>query len=301
MRLRSALLIAVLAAGCGDDAAPAADAPVGNIDAPVGGPDAPAGSWVPYQGGDLPLGSVEGVIMLSNFTSVSRTGGAWALSATTSVAANVIHADQTVLASFSRSPDSDCLIYQGVTAWNSHMGLTPFTIMSSAQNVTATWNTTRYQLTGLVGGPGFASVADDLVVNSGATTVSVLGPQAPPFTDANLHLGAPAGLATEFSMPDTADFDIMFTFVFGTGPGAGEYGAMCEIAKADMALAAGTRSAPLVDAAAIARMNELGVVANGVNVAIYRVTATPDIFPGNNPINVQAGQMMTIAASALAP
>src|SRR5687768_3493989 len=105
-RVGSLMLVLALGACGGDDDA-AADASPSSIDG-ASGPDAAGGSWVVYQAGDFPLASIEGVVMLSNFTAVTRAGGSWNLG-TTSVAANVIHADESVLSHFYRSPDSRCV------------------------------------------------------------------------------------------------------------------------------------------------------------------------------------------------
>ena len=292
--------VGLVAAGCGGGGG-SSDAAGGGADGPIGGADGASG-WVPYVSGDLPRASIEGVVMLSNFTQVTRAGATWSLGAT-SVAANVIHADDAVLSRFSRSDASDCVVYEGVTNWTSRMGLTPITVASSeSQSYTATWNGTSYAVSGLVGGAAFG-VDENVDVTAPAFSQHLEGPQAPPFADANDHLGAAAGLATVFSMPDAASFDLMFTFVAGTGTsaGGGEYGAMCERTKADLALADGDRSAPLVDAAAIARLTDLGITPTTVNVAVYRTADVSGAFVEHEPINLQVGQMLTIPAATLAP
>jgi hypothetical protein len=300
----SRALLAVVAGACGGgggggngiDAATGSDAPIADAS-----PDGGGATWVTYQRGDVPNSSADGAIMLSNISTATHGAGGWSLGAT-SVTANVIYADETVLSHFERSDSSRCLVYDGVTAYTSEMGATPITLASGSQQATATWNGTRYTISGLVAGPAYANTGDAFAVTAGSITDGIDPMDVPAFANLDETLGAPAGLATEVRVAASTPFDVFYVFVVGTSASTGEAGALCELAAADMPETAGVKHASLLDPAAIARFEERGISPTTVLVALYRTkTADTGLFPSFGAFPLQAGQMLSIPFTALAP
>jgi hypothetical protein len=175
------------------------------------------------------------------------------------------------------------------------MGLSPISITSSKQTVTATFDaaTSAYAFTGLVQGAGLAAT-DMVTVTSGPAMVQV--PAPPPFASIATALGTPAGLATTFNAPDGM-FDVVTVFA-GTS-GSPQSGAMCTFQSANMTLTGGMRTTPLVDAATVTQLKALNIVPTTVYVAYAKQVMSSAFWSGQPAIGVQAARMLQVPASAL--
>ncbi|MBL8953442.1 MAG: hypothetical protein JNK82_21890 [Myxococcaceae bacterium] len=239
-------------------------------------------------------------IMLSDNTRVTRSGGAWSLAAP-GVTANVILAAQAVEDRFAPVSASS-IAYGGVTAFGSVAGLSPLRLRSSLQTATATHNGTRYALTGLTAGAAYSGT-DTLTVEhqpAAGPLVTVSVPAPPPVGDVNALLGAPAGWGTTVSVHDGA-FDTLYVFVGLRPPGTstGEFGLMRFARAADLPLANGRRSSPLLDAATRAEVEALGFTVTSLYVAYFNTVETTAFFPGQRAVPVQAGRMLQLVPAEL--
>lgn len=235
-------------------------------------------------------------IMLSDNSRASRSGGAWSLAAP-GVTANVIHASPAVEAKFAPvSPQA--IAYGGVASFTSNAGLTPLLLKSARQTGTATFSNGRYALGGLTAGAAYDVTGTFTVEHvASATSVSVAAP--PPL--AATVLGAPAGWDTPLSFDD-GTFDTLYVFVTLTAPAgapAGELGLMRFARAADLPLAAGKRTSPLLDAETKAALLGSGFGFGAIYVATYNTASSAAFFPSLRPLPVQAGRMVQLSAADL--
>lgn len=227
------------------------------------------------------------------FAVTGTAGGTWTAGAT-SVAANMISSAPSLAEHFEEI-DAHCQGYTGVTSYDSEQGVSPITMETSTQVGTATYDGSRYVISGLVGGPAFATSNDTLTISgpNGMPTDSIATPVA--MTDPNQHFGAPNGLATVFMAPD-GGFDAMYVFVNLTGAGT-DSGVSCTIPAADMTLNGAVRSAPILPAAAITWITENGLTPTDAYVFYMRQKQVSGFFAEEIPL--QAGQMFRIPAATL--
>ena len=241
-------------------------------------------------------------IMLSDNAKVSRADAGYTVAAP-GVTANLIHAHDDVRAKFYPSAPGTSL-YSGVATFKSNSGLSPILLKSGRQTGTATFNGTRYAITGLVGGAAF-NATDSLTVEhtpSGMPTITLTVPAPPPLADINAFFGPRQGLKTEVRIPD-GTFDTFFVSVVGGPPGgpAGQTGVLRQVKAADMTLTSGNRVAPVLDDETIAALNALGWSVQTLYIAYYRQQDTQLFFPSMRSLPVQAGRMFQVNAADLAP
>ncbi len=235
-------------------------------------------------------------ILLSDNAKVTRGATSWTVAAP-GVSANFIQAHTDVDARFYPLAPS-ALLYGGVTVFKSNSGLTPVTLKSSVQTATATFNGTRYALTGLVAQPAFAASDSLIVSHTSGASVTVAAP--PPLANINAMFGAPAGWSTQVSIPD-GTFDTLYVFAAlkpASNP-AGEFGLMRFVKAADMTLTGGNRVGPLLDDEARAQVGRLGWSVLSVYVAYLNTAQTTAFFPSSRQVPVQAGRMFQLTPAEL--
>jgi len=235
-------------------------------------------------------------IMLSDLFQVSHNGTSWS-AASPGVAANVISAPAARLEAL-EDVSAHCKLFRSVTTWDSNEGLTPFFLQSSLQSGTATFDGTRYELTGLVGSAAFAETDELTAIQqrlSGESPQVTVG--APPYpADVNDHLGDPAGAATVISIPSAAD--AMFVYVGAAGGATGDNGVMCHFYTDEMTAAGAMFTAPLIEPDAAAAIVAESWTVTSVSVAYYNEEMTDIFFPDFNPAPVQAGRMFSASGAA---
>ncbi len=236
-------------------------------------------------------------IMLADNTHLSHGLAGWA-AGPTGVTANIIQADEAVGAAFDALP-SGTLVFQNVAAWNSNQGPTSFDLSSSLQHAFAQWDGSRYPINGLAAGPAFADTDTLTVLGAGATETSVTVDVPPPLADATQLLDGQNAFATQVRIPD-GTFDQLYVFAVADDGSAGDDGLMRFVNAADMTLDGGMRTAPLLDADAIAELDKRSMTVTTIYVAYLDVKETSAFFDGR-AVPVQAGRMFQIAASDLWP
>lgn len=255
----------------------------------------------------VPIECIEGLqgdaMMLSDNTRLTRNGSAWAAMAP-GVTANVIHAHADLEPKFHPLAPGG-LVYGGVTNFRSNGGLSPLTLRSGRQTATATFNGTRYVLTGLVAGAAFNATDSFTIEHQPASgppiTLAVSAPPPLP-ADPNLVFGAPLGFDTRITLPD-GTFDTLYVFLLLRAPGAapppGEFGVMLLRSASSLSLMNGNRVANLVDGPALEPLRALGWSVQTAYVAAFNTQTTSAFFPGLRPLPVQAGRMFQFTGTDL--
>jgi hypothetical protein len=180
----------------------------------------------------------------------------------------------------------------------SQVGLSPITLKTSTQDLTATYDADRYRIDGLI--PESAYDTDDESLEIGYDgdepfTVSV--PAPPAITDPNVALGMRNGLATEVRAND-GEFDVVVVSV-SASDGTSQFEIECTYDAASMSMDNGVRSTPLLDADARAELESRNIVAVTVIVSIDNQVMSDQFFPGAPAIAVRAGRAMSIDAASL--
>jgi len=236
-------------------------------------------------------------IMLSDNVQLTHNLGAWKAGAT-GVTANIIQADSSVTASFSQLP-SGTLVFQNVQGWNSNKGPTNFELTTSLQHAYAQWDGSRYSITGLAAGAGFADPDTLTVTGAGASTNTETVDAPPPLADASQLLEGQNAFATNVRIPD-GTFDQLYVFAVADDGQPGDDGFMRFVKASDMTLDGGMRTAPLLDADAIAELDKRAMTVTTLYVAYFNVKQTSVFFDGR-AVPVQAGRMFQVFAADLWP
>ncbi|MBL8954114.1 MAG: hypothetical protein JNK82_25280, partial [Myxococcaceae bacterium] len=269
-------------------------------------------SVIRFDLGIIQCGGQGDAIMLSDNTRLSRTGDVWSAQPT-GVTANLIAATDA-MAPFFGALNDESVGYDQIATFNSRLGFPRVRLQSSAQTATFTHNGARYAQTGLVGAPAYAA-ADTLTVtgllldggvatffDGGAAVVTVPAPVPLP-APAQLF-GPRASLATPIQLPD-GTFDVLYVSLGAPSQRGGEGGLFRTVPASAMALDAGIRSAPLLDAEALRALASWGLDAGTVYIAAYRQVEVDGFFTqtdgGRRPVPVQAGRMVQVAVPDLAP
>jgi hypothetical protein len=213
--------------------------------------------------------------------------------------ANVVHPTSTVINKMSATAGG-AVIYEGVPTFASLEGASPITLTSSLQTATATHDGARYAITGLTGSAVFAN-SDMLTVTGappGAASVEVTV-SAPAPVDAADVFGELAGLRTKVSHTDGA-FDAFAITVTLTGSSkTGDAGILRVVPASDLPLRSGKREMPILDDATIAELEDRGLKADQVYVAVINEVDDASLFPDEVPIPVQAGRSFQVDADDL--
>jgi hypothetical protein len=248
---------------------------------------------LPLAGCETILNALGSGVMLADLVVVEADGAGGWVDQGTGVTANVIVPTELVTEKFTETSEH-CLVFEGVTLWQTHPGSASMTLSSSLQSATATLDGDRYVIGGLTASAAFAA-EDELVVAAGSTEVRV--PAPPPHGDLAEHFGPPGGLATVFRAP-AGELDVVTVFVTATSPYPGEAGIMCRYPAAALATEGAFLSGPLVDASTIATAGTRGLVPGLVFVGYFREVQDDTLFQGRTTY-VQAGRMFRVAAADL--
>jgi hypothetical protein len=195
-------------------------------------------------------------------------------------------------------PVSDSCVVLMRPEYRSERGLSPIKLMSSKQMLTATFDTDRYRIDGLVADAAFAAGSDSLsVAYEGDNPFTEMVPAPPPIVDPNAHLGERDGLATKVMMDDGA-FDVVAVSISATD-GVNPYELACTYLASDMTLSGGKRSTSLVDAEARGEVESMGLTPVNVIVSFDRQVMSDKYFPDGDPIALRAGRAMSMDAAVL--
>jgi hypothetical protein len=236
-------------------------------------------------------------VMLADSTPVAWNGTMW-VGQGTAVAANMILPTSAVTDTFMRTNDN-CLIFEGITVWESKEGAASVQITSSMQSAVASYNGTRYDITGLVATPAFAPTGDMMTVTdttSGDTLAEVVAPE--PISDPAQNLGAPDGLQTVFRAP-AGQYDVILVYVGGVGQAAGDSGIMCRYTPDQTGGDDVWDEIEMVDPDTIADMESMGITPSFVSVAYHNEEISSSIF--DEDIEVHAGRLLQIQYADLVP
>ena len=196
-----------------------------------------------------------------------------------------------------------CQVGMNIPNFNSVEGVSPIMMTTSAQQATATWTGSVYEITGLVAGPAFLSSNDSLTLShQGTATLSETIPAPPGLSDVNLHLGAPAGLATTFGGPD-GTFDYIYTLIALDDGNADFDGVSCLFPHDEGTLTGGFRSHPLLDEDAIAWIQENSIATGSFGFGAYVNSREVDGFfdDPETPFSITAGRMVQFDPADLTP
>jgi hypothetical protein len=231
--------------------------------------------------------SVDG-LLLADLTTLTRApGGGWR-AGPTGATASVLYATAAVQAKLAPVGDR-CLIYQGLDDWQSEQGLSPITLSSSQQTVSAAFAEGHYRPVGLSAQAAYID-GDRLTVSS----VALSEVPAPVGGDPAQVLGDPAGLATAFRAPEG------FAMMIARFEAAGDAGGTCWTPTEAMGREGTTRTAPLLPGEMVAEIQTRGLQPTTVLVGYFNLVEAPAFFPGRpRPIWARAGRVFRVDPAAL--
>lgn len=244
---------------------------------------------------DVPPSTVNDAIMLADLTYLLRTpdGQGWQPEDETTVIANTIRSSDQLAGTFEQATQN-CYFYQGVDRWTSRKGVSPLTLSSSQQQITATFVRDRYQVNDLRRSSAFAA-RDQLVVSHHHSGLRV-EVDAPPTSNPREVLGTAKGPSTEFRAPD-GQFSELLVFFIAEQWGNGQSGGLCRFHHDDMRKQGRYRTLPLLSDPMQLLSSERGLTPAVFMVAYYNVVSAAGFFDDTIPI--QAGRMFAVDAVQL--